>query len=185
MDTCIHSISASSTLSASAPGFHSFVFQFFQFTLMLPLFSFQFDNFIIKSFLNFKFIALLSFNWTDGSCSFLFVSGRVYDGKESKWQCTDIEIQRHVIRSISSFLDCISGDTTHHPLVKVSNGNKNAWIKIAFSFLVIKGNGLVNLIILLAISFGLSRNLICEFWGFFYLINVMRIIITFVLFVLP
>ncbi|XP_021603156.1 BTB/POZ domain-containing protein At1g04390 isoform X10 [Manihot esculenta] len=87
---------------------------------MLPLFSFQFDNFIIKSFLNFNFIALLTFNWTEGSCSFLFVSGRVYDGKESKWQCTDIEIQRHVIRSISSFLDCISGDTTHHPLVKDS-----------------------------------------------------------------
>ncbi|XP_021644758.2 BTB/POZ domain-containing protein At1g04390 isoform X2 [Hevea brasiliensis] len=50
----------------------------------------------------------------------LSLGTRVYDGKESKWQCTDIEIQRHVIRSIASFLDCISGDTLQHPLVKDS-----------------------------------------------------------------
>ncbi|KAJ9139641.1 hypothetical protein P3X46_030354 [Hevea brasiliensis] len=50
----------------------------------------------------------------------LSLGTRVYDGKESKWQCTDIEIQRHVIRSIASFLDCISGETLQHPLVKDS-----------------------------------------------------------------
>ncbi|EEF48827.1 conserved hypothetical protein [Ricinus communis] len=50
----------------------------------------------------------------------LSLGTRVYDGKESKWQCTDIEIQRHVVRSIASFLDCISGDNVHHPLVKDS-----------------------------------------------------------------
>ena len=33
--------------------------------------------------------------------------------------CTDIEVQRHVVRSIAAFLDSISGDTLQHPLVKV------------------------------------------------------------------
>ncbi|KAF3438525.1 hypothetical protein FNV43_RR21287 [Rhamnella rubrinervis] len=37
-----------------------------------------------------------------------------------KWQCTDIEIQRHVVHSISAFLDSVSGDARHHPLVKDS-----------------------------------------------------------------
>ncbi|XP_050221783.1 BTB/POZ domain-containing protein At1g04390 [Mercurialis annua] len=45
---------------------------------------------------------------------------RVYDGKEWKWQCADIEIQKHVIRSIASFLDCVSGDIVHNSLVKDS-----------------------------------------------------------------
>uniref|UniRef100_A0A2P2KLU7 BTB/POZ domain-containing protein At1g04390 isoform X2 n=1 Tax=Rhizophora mucronata TaxID=61149 RepID=A0A2P2KLU7_RHIMU len=45
---------------------------------------------------------------------------RCYDDKEAKWQCTDIEIQRHVLRSIASFLTCISGDNLKHPLVKDS-----------------------------------------------------------------
>ncbi|XP_021288391.1 BTB/POZ domain-containing protein At1g04390 [Herrania umbratica] len=42
------------------------------------------------------------------------------DDKEKKWQCTDIEIQRHVIRSLAAFLDCISGDASHHRLLKDS-----------------------------------------------------------------
>ncbi|XP_012087427.1 BTB/POZ domain-containing protein At1g04390 isoform X2 [Jatropha curcas] len=50
----------------------------------------------------------------------LSLGSRVYDGKELKWQCADIEIQRLVVRSISSFLDCISGDTARHPLIKDS-----------------------------------------------------------------
>ncbi|PWA98974.1 Armadillo-like helical [Artemisia annua] len=37
-----------------------------------------------------------------------------------KWSCTDAETQRHVVRSIDAFLDCISSDTSHHPLVKES-----------------------------------------------------------------
>ncbi|XP_030962752.1 BTB/POZ domain-containing protein At1g04390 isoform X3 [Quercus lobata] len=43
-----------------------------------------------------------------------------YDDKTRKWMCTDIEVQRHVVRSIAAFLDSISGDTLHHPLVKDS-----------------------------------------------------------------
>ncbi|KAL2473204.1 BTB/POZ domain-containing protein [Forsythia ovata] len=37
-----------------------------------------------------------------------------------KWNCSDIEIQRLVIRSIDAFLDCISTETSQHPLVKDS-----------------------------------------------------------------
>ncbi|KAL4579921.1 hypothetical protein LXL04_016092 [Taraxacum kok-saghyz] len=37
-----------------------------------------------------------------------------------RWCCTDVETQRHVVRSIDAFLDCISSDTSHHPLVKES-----------------------------------------------------------------
>jgi hypothetical protein len=44
---------------------------------------------------------------------------RFYDDNTRKWQSMDIEIQRHVVRSIAAFLDSISGDTIHHPLVKV------------------------------------------------------------------
>lgn len=36
-----------------------------------------------------------------------------------RWCCTDVETQRHVVRSIDAFLDCISSDTSQHPLVKV------------------------------------------------------------------
>jgi len=46
---------------------------------------------------------------------------RYSEGKEWKWKCTDIEIQRHVVRSISSFIESASPDTLHHPLVKVTN----------------------------------------------------------------
>uniref|UniRef100_A0A6M2F225 At1g04390 ARM repeat domain-containing protein n=1 Tax=Populus davidiana TaxID=266767 RepID=A0A6M2F225_9ROSI len=45
---------------------------------------------------------------------------RYSEGKEWKWKCTDIEIQRHVVRSISSFIESASPDTLHHPLVKDS-----------------------------------------------------------------
>ncbi|XAR58033.1 hypothetical protein NMG60_11026371 [Bertholletia excelsa] len=41
--------------------------------------------------------------------------------KERKWCCLDIEIQRHVIRSIDAFLDCISAEKLQQqPLVKDS-----------------------------------------------------------------
>ncbi|KAL6314869.1 hypothetical protein AAG906_029085 [Vitis piasezkii] len=43
-----------------------------------------------------------------------------YDGKERKWQCPDIEMQKHVVHSISEFLGFISADTCQHPLVKDS-----------------------------------------------------------------
>ncbi|WCJ36997.1 BTB/POZ domain-containing protein At1g04390 [Euphorbia peplus] len=50
----------------------------------------------------------------------LSLGSRFYDGNEFKWQCSDIEIQRHVVRSIASFLDCVSADIVYHPLVKDS-----------------------------------------------------------------
>ncbi|XP_024959662.1 BTB/POZ domain-containing protein At1g04390 isoform X4 [Cynara cardunculus var. scolymus] len=37
-----------------------------------------------------------------------------------RWCCTDVETQRHVVRSIDAFLDCISSDTSQHPLIKES-----------------------------------------------------------------
>ncbi|KAK9065512.1 hypothetical protein SSX86_014913 [Deinandra increscens subsp. villosa] len=37
-----------------------------------------------------------------------------------RWSCTDVETQRHVVRSIDAFLDCISSDMSLHPLVKES-----------------------------------------------------------------
>ncbi|KAL0443180.1 UNVERIFIED_CONTAM: BTB/POZ domain-containing protein [Sesamum latifolium] len=37
-----------------------------------------------------------------------------------KWQCSDIEIQRLVLRSVDAFLDCISTETLQYPLVKDS-----------------------------------------------------------------
>ncbi|XP_048425761.1 BTB/POZ domain-containing protein At1g04390 isoform X4 [Pyrus x bretschneideri] len=45
---------------------------------------------------------------------------RINHDKVKKWQCVDMEIQRHVLQSIASFLDSVSGDTRHHPLVKAS-----------------------------------------------------------------
>ncbi|KFK42779.1 hypothetical protein AALP_AA1G038200 [Arabis alpina] len=45
---------------------------------------------------------------------------RVCDEKEKKWECTDIEIQRHVVKSISAFLDCFSKGTSNHRLIKDS-----------------------------------------------------------------
>ncbi|KAL5736826.1 hypothetical protein ACOSQ2_031614 [Xanthoceras sorbifolium] len=50
----------------------------------------------------------------------LSLGTRYCDEKELKWKCTDIEIQRHVVRSIAAFLDSVSADTVHHPLVKDS-----------------------------------------------------------------
>ncbi|KAL4598464.1 hypothetical protein ACB092_11G061400 [Castanea dentata] len=52
---------------------------------------------------------------------------RSYDDKTRKWMSTDIEVQRHVVRSIAAFLDSISGDTLHHPLVKSSKSEKAIW----------------------------------------------------------
>ncbi|ESQ36487.1 hypothetical protein EUTSA_v10006788mg [Eutrema salsugineum] len=45
---------------------------------------------------------------------------RVCVDKEKKWECTDIEIQRHVVRSISAFLDCFSRATANNRLIKDS-----------------------------------------------------------------
>ncbi|CAL2253303.1 unnamed protein product [Prunus armeniaca] len=50
----------------------------------------------------------------------LSLGNRFCGDKAKKWQCKDIEIQRHVVHSIAAFLDYISGDTLHHPLVKAS-----------------------------------------------------------------
>ncbi|KAJ9672925.1 hypothetical protein PVL29_026258 [Vitis rotundifolia] len=43
-----------------------------------------------------------------------------HDDKERKRQCPDIEMQKHVVHSISEFLGFISADTCQHPLVKDS-----------------------------------------------------------------
>ncbi|VVA89937.1 unnamed protein product [Arabis nemorensis] len=40
--------------------------------------------------------------------------------EKKKWECTDIEIQRHVVRSILAFLDCFSRGTSNHRLIKDS-----------------------------------------------------------------
>ncbi|KAL8461975.1 hypothetical protein ACS0TY_033167 [Phlomoides rotata] len=37
-----------------------------------------------------------------------------------KWKCSDIEIQRLVLRSVDAFLECISSETLQYPLVKDS-----------------------------------------------------------------
>ncbi|KAF5203177.1 BTB/POZ domain-containing protein [Thalictrum thalictroides] len=42
------------------------------------------------------------------------------DNEGWKWKCTDIEIQRLTVRSISAFVGCISSDMLQHPLVKDS-----------------------------------------------------------------
>lgn len=55
---------------------------------------------------------------------------RHHDENTRKWQCKDIEIQRHVVRSIAAFLDSISGDTTHHPFVKVFEDVHNLYFKL-------------------------------------------------------
>ncbi|KAI3456713.1 hypothetical protein Pfo_013376 [Paulownia fortunei] len=44
---------------------------------------------------------------------------RSWENRE-KWYCSDIEIQRLVLRSIDAFLECISGETLQYPLVKDS-----------------------------------------------------------------
>ncbi|XP_038686148.1 BTB/POZ domain-containing protein At1g04390 isoform X2 [Tripterygium wilfordii] len=45
---------------------------------------------------------------------------RNFDGNTWKWQCTDIETQRYVVRSINAVLDCALGDVcvSQHPLIK-------------------------------------------------------------------
>ncbi|KAJ4980864.1 hypothetical protein NE237_031701 [Protea cynaroides] len=43
-----------------------------------------------------------------------------YDNRERKWRCTDVEIQRLALRSISAFVDCISPETSEHTIVKDS-----------------------------------------------------------------
>jgi hypothetical protein len=67
-------------------------------------------NFIFRLFLGFAYESILCLK-----------IDRYSEGKEWKWKCTDIEIQRHVVRSISSFIESASPDTLHHPLVKVTN----------------------------------------------------------------
>ncbi|XP_076887955.1 BTB/POZ domain-containing protein At1g04390-like [Bidens hawaiensis] len=37
-----------------------------------------------------------------------------------RWSCTDVETQRHVVRTIDAFLECITPDMSLHPLVKES-----------------------------------------------------------------
>lgn len=57
--------------------------------------------------------------------------GRSCNNRERKWQCTDVEIQRLILRSMDAFLDSITNETSHHPLVKVLNNIKmhgyNIW----------------------------------------------------------
>ncbi|GLT81074.1 hypothetical protein SLA2020_524800 [Shorea laevis] len=50
----------------------------------------------------------------------LSLGTRFSDNRDKRWQCSDMEIQRHVVRSIVAFLDSISGDTSNQPLVKDS-----------------------------------------------------------------
>ncbi|KAB1995732.1 hypothetical protein ES319_D13G180600v1 [Gossypium barbadense] len=45
---------------------------------------------------------------------------RVSDDKERKWKCTDLEIQKHVVRSLAAFLDSSSGDASTYRLLKDS-----------------------------------------------------------------
>ncbi|CAL1409452.1 unnamed protein product [Linum trigynum] len=52
--------------------------------------------------------------------SALGLGTRFHDGKGWKWKSTDIEIQRHVLRSISSFLDSVTPDISRHSVVKDS-----------------------------------------------------------------
>ncbi|XVF79405.1 hypothetical protein PTKIN_Ptkin14bG0219700 [Pterospermum kingtungense] len=42
---------------------------------------------------------------------------RLCDDKERRWQCSDIEIQRHVLRSLAAFLDSASGNASNHRLL--------------------------------------------------------------------
>ncbi|RVW42258.1 hypothetical protein CK203_096547 [Vitis vinifera] len=48
-----------------------------------------------------------------------------YDDKERKWRCGDIEMQKHVVHSISAFLGCISAYTCQHPLVNIHLGSSS------------------------------------------------------------
>ncbi|KAL1064049.1 hypothetical protein V6Z11_D13G184800 [Gossypium hirsutum] len=45
---------------------------------------------------------------------------RVSDDKERKWKCTDLEIQKHVVRSLAAFLDSSSGHASTYRLLKDS-----------------------------------------------------------------
>ncbi|KAL6546996.1 hypothetical protein OROMI_022717 [Orobanche minor] len=44
---------------------------------------------------------------------------RIWENKE-KWYCSDIEIQKLVLRAIDVFLECISSETLQYPIVKKS-----------------------------------------------------------------
>ncbi|CAL1391211.1 unnamed protein product [Linum trigynum] len=50
--------------------------------------------------------------------SALGLGTRFHDGKGWKWKSTDIEIQRNVLRSISSFLDSMTPDISRRSVVK-------------------------------------------------------------------
>ncbi|KAG9439597.1 hypothetical protein H6P81_019762 [Aristolochia fimbriata] len=43
-----------------------------------------------------------------------------HDSEGRRWECTNVEVQGHVVRSIASFLECISSDLLRHQLVKRS-----------------------------------------------------------------
>jgi hypothetical protein len=81
---------------------------------------------------NFNFRLFLGFDYESILCLKI---DRYSEGKEWKWKCTDIEIQRHVVRSISSFIESASPDTLHHPLVKVTNIITMILVLIEVSFL--------------------------------------------------
>ncbi|CAN1817682.1 BTB/POZ domain-containing protein At1g04390 [Linum perenne] len=51
--------------------------------------------------------------------SALSLGTRFHDGEGWKWKSTDIEIQRHVLRAISSFLDSITPELSRNVLVRV------------------------------------------------------------------
>ncbi|CAN1817679.1 BTB/POZ domain-containing protein At1g04390 [Linum perenne] len=52
--------------------------------------------------------------------SALSLGTRFHDGEGWKWKSTDIEIQRHVLRAISSFLDSITPELSRNVLVRDS-----------------------------------------------------------------
>ncbi|KAK8542817.1 hypothetical protein V6N13_136636 [Hibiscus sabdariffa] len=47
-------------------------------------------------------------------------TARPSDDKDRKWKCTDLEIQKHVVRSLAAFLDSSSGPASNHRLLKDS-----------------------------------------------------------------
>ena len=96
---CPHQYSSPPSLSRSQSWLQVL---FLLFTLNLSMFNLLFSLF--------EFVS-----WENFGCWLV----RVCDEKEKKWKCTDIEIQRHVVKSISAFLDCFSRATANNRLIKV------------------------------------------------------------------